>query len=68
MRAIALVLIVLIAVSILFSGCVQPTTNVKVTNDTQASNTIADVGTDISGISQSLDDIDNTLSDTNSAQ
>lgn len=45
----------------MFFGCTQVDTNTKVTNDSEAAKTIADAGSDISGIKETLDEIDSDL-------
>lgn len=65
MKGIIVLVMVLLAISMLFFGCTQLTSTTKVTSESDASKTLTDVGTDISGISQSLNDIDKTLTDTN---
>lgn len=66
MKGIIVLAMVVLAISMIFFGCtgIQPTP--KVTSDSEASKALVDVGTDISGISQSLNSIDKTLIDTNS--
>lgn len=65
MKGIIVLVMVLLAISMLFFGCTQLTSTTKVTSESDASKTLTDVGTDISGISQSLNDIDQSLTDTN---
>jgi PBP1b-binding outer membrane lipoprotein LpoB len=64
MKTAVIIAMLVLAASMLFFGCTQ-TTN-QVTNEKDASKAIADVGTDLSGVSQSLGEIDQALSDTNS--
>ncbi|MFA6269286.1 MAG: hypothetical protein WCW13_04480 [archaeon] len=66
MKATVLVIVLVLLVSMLFFGCTQ--TEQKITTPKAASAAIVDVGTDISGISESLGEIDKSLSDTNSAK
>ena len=65
MKAIFLIMAIL-AVSMLFLGCTQAPAEVRISNESDAAQAITDVGTDLSGISSALDDIDETLADTNS--
>jgi len=67
MKYAALLVISLIAVAFLFFGCTSPTGS-AVNSQAEADKTLADVGTDLSGINNSLEDIDNTLSGEDSVQ
>ena len=61
MKKIISILIICLVIFSLF-GCTQEEgTTTKVTNDAEVASTIDDVGSDITGIANSLDDIDNTL-------
>jgi len=66
--AIFLIITVLLAGILFFSGCVlldtgtSDDTNAKITNDADAQKALNDVGTDISGINNSLSEIDQNLS------
>jgi len=67
MKKIMVVLIVLILAGLFLLGCVNPEdTNAPdytVNNEAEASDTLNDIGTDLGGISGSLDDIDDTLTE-----
>lgn len=72
MKAIIAVLVLIAAVTLLL-GCTAPAGKdnnalnaVKVNSASDAANTLNDVSTDITGISNSLNSIDRALSDTNS--
>lgn len=67
-KAIILVMAVLIAGVIIFSGCTQVASEgaTKITSDKDAAKAVADIGSDISGIKNSLNEVDNTLTDQNS--
>jgi len=66
---IAILLVALFVCSVFLLGCTQggidTNTSVKITSADQANKTVGDVSSDISGISNSLDQIDQTLTDTN---
>lgn len=64
MKTIVLGVMLLLIISMLFFGCTQ-TSEQKITNDSEASDAIIDVGTDVSGITQSLNEINDTFTDTN---
>jgi hypothetical protein len=68
-KLIAVFLVLLVASSFLLFGCTSggtdTNTQVKITTADQANKTVGDVSSDISGISNSLDQIDQTLTDTN---
>ncbi len=67
-KAIILVIVVLAVFAMLFSGCITPPTDgTNITTDKDAANTLADVSTDISGIANSLNEIDNTFTDQNTS-
>ena len=67
-KTLAIILVVLMALTMLF-GCTttQPVTGdnnaPKVTTDTEAGNALNDASTDISGVKQTLDDIENSLTE-----
>ena len=65
MKGIIVLAMVVLVLSLLFFGCTQGVTKTTVTSESDASKTLTDVGTDISGISQSLNEIDQSLTDTN---
>ncbi len=69
MKKIITILLIAMLIAALF-GCTNPDTNppgtdqngqIKVTNQKEVSDTLSDVSTDISGINQSLNEIDDTL-------
>ena len=65
--AIFLIMAVLVVGTLFFSGCVLPGTgtsdnNLKITNDADAQKALNDIGTDISGINNSLSEMDENLS------
>jgi PBP1b-binding outer membrane lipoprotein LpoB len=65
-KAIILVILVLAVCAMFFSGCVAPPAGgINITSDKDAASTIADVSTDISGIANSLNEIDKTFTDQN---
>jgi|GEM_PF-1553068 len=67
-KTIILVIAVLAVCSLLFAGCVIPATGNGATNiasEKDAAKTIADVSTDLSGITNSLNEINSTLTDQN---
>ena len=66
MKKIYIVLAVLLAVSILFSGCtetqtVSDTDKVVVTNSDEANQTLNDASVDITGIDNTLSELDDSL-------
>jgi len=68
MKKIAIIICVLLVASLFLAGCTggddtNTDTNqvYKVSNQGEADQTINDIGTDLGGISNSLDDITNTL-------
>ncbi len=63
-------ILVLISVVVLIVGCTAPEdtntptdTNFTVNTAAEASDATSDIGTDLSGITDSLDEIDNTLTE-----
>ncbi|VVB76279.1 Uncharacterised protein [uncultured archaeon] len=67
-KAIILVFAVLAVCAMLFSGCVIPSAGggTNITSDKDAAKTVADISTDIFGITNSLNEIDKSLTDQNS--
>ena len=67
MKKIIAVLIVMILVGMFLLGCVTPedtnTPNYTVNNAAEASDTLNDISTDLGGISGSLEDMDNSLTE-----
>jgi len=67
-KAIIALMVLGLALVLIF-GCTQTgpglDNNIKVNSDLEASKTIDDVGSDISGINDSLSEIDLVLTDTN---
>ncbi len=63
MEKIIAVGIVLLLTFSMFFGCTQPDANdgTKITNDADAIETISDAGSDISGVTETLNDIDTDL-------
>jgi len=65
-KTVILVIAVLAVCAMLFSGCVTPTAGgTNITTDKDAAKAVADISTDISGISNSLNEIDSTFTDQN---
>jgi outer membrane lipoprotein-sorting protein len=64
-KIIVLVLCFFLIITMLLSGCVQEDTlgENKITSQSEVEQTINDVGTDLSGISNSLDEINQTLTE-----
>ena len=65
MKAIAILIVILLALTMII-GCTEPVTDdnaPKVTTQDEVSNTLNDASTDLSGVKQTLDDIDNTLTE-----
>ena len=66
-KLITITLIIILIVGIFFtSGCLddEPQTTVsttQITNDSQASQAVSDLGSDVSGLGKTLDDIDGKL-------
>lgn|GEM_PF-3938325 len=58
-KIIGIILIVLLLFS--FFGCTTPVTENKINNEADAQKAISDVGTDLGGIGNALDDIDSQL-------
>ena len=66
-RIISILILLLFIGTILFSGCYQ-TTQTTITNDKEAAKAISDISTDLSGIKNSLNEVDQTLTDQNMAK
>jgi peptidoglycan hydrolase CwlO-like protein len=60
MKVAAIIIFSLILVSMLFFGCTG--SEQKIDSKAAANEALTDVGTDLSGINNSLEDIDNTIS------
>jgi len=66
-KTLAIILVVLMALTMLF-GCtaIEPVTDdnaPKVTTQDEANSALNDASTDLSGVKQTLDDIENTLTE-----
>jgi len=64
---VVIAIIVVGAAAIMMNGALNDQTGnpIKITSDSQAKSTITDIGTDLSGISNTLDNLGGTLTDTN---
>jgi hypothetical protein len=65
MEKLAIVLVVLMAFTMFF-GCTEPLVDdgtPQVTTQEEAGNALNDASTDLSGVKQTLDDIENTLTE-----
>ena len=60
--AAAIIIVAVIGIGFVMMGGNLATGTLNITSDAQAQETATDVGTDISGISNTLSEIDNTLS------
>jgi PBP1b-binding outer membrane lipoprotein LpoB len=59
-KIIAILLLAMVALTMLF-GCFEQETGTKVTNQAEANKTLNDASTDLSGVKQTLDDVENEL-------
>jgi outer membrane lipoprotein-sorting protein len=66
MRKIVLVIMGILAISMLFFGCIAPGTN-QITTEKDAAKAVADISSDLTGIKNSLNEVDNTLTDQNAS-
>ena len=65
MKKMIIVIAVILVISLLFSGCVMPSTNNQITSEKDAAKTVSDISSDLTGIKNSLNEVDQTLTDQN---